>query len=138
MKASRNILTAVLLSFLAVSGPAFANDQPANIPEQPALRTTLTRELVSLKQEYRLRTRASALLTEISLFDEYAMRGREVLAAEGNFQSLTGGPTVGSRGNAGFETTGIGDRAPGEDFAVSDLEALKEEILILRRKLEEK
>ncbi len=95
----------------------------------------LARRILLLQREYRLRNRAMALLSEVSLFDDDATRGRSVQVREVDqvFVEITGSRAYVA--DVRYETAGVGDRGGDSPALVTDLEALRLKIRALEEQL---
>ena len=117
----------------------FAAGEELSAPKDAA---QLERRVALLQREYRIRSHARALLSEVSLFDEGAIRGRSVLISasvlrgDPNGQEIFGPPKTADV-KIGNESAGIGGSGEGPSGFTTDMEAVMAEIRALQRELRE-
>ncbi|MSS72379.1 MAG: hypothetical protein EXS64_12945 [Candidatus Latescibacteria bacterium] len=93
------------------------------------------RRLSSLRQERRMRRRATALLSEVALFDEGVTRGRSV-SVEAPIKAQAGLSPNQRQFSLGDEAVGIGGSEGGGSAFGADLERVEAEIRTLERRLQ--
>ena len=130
---------------ITLSGFAAGEELPGSgtVVSAPQNTARLEQRMQRLQREYRHRNHAAALLSDVSLFDEGAIRGRSVRVVSNELLTGSGGrevlgpprETQGVEIDIGYEGAGIG--SGNLSGSTTDIEALKAEIRTLQRRLRE-
>ena len=121
---------ALLAAWVPARGETRQGGVPVIAPGQRA--ETLRLQIQSLEREKRLRDRAATLIQDQSLFDEYAGRGRRVVATQRKADTEGLLAREETEITVGHEIGGIGGEQAGTLDLERELEEVKAEIQRLR------